>query len=99
MISYNVNFSILFLLFLRNTKRIFIFGWQSKPFTKKFSKKYTRNLYSKHLEKAFKRILFRSNLLLLQHEYAESLLMQQVALDYNTAHKIVNRFYNWEINI
>jgi len=42
---------------------------------------------------------FQLDLLLLQHEYAESLLMKEVNLDYNIAHKIVNHFYNWEINI
>ena len=52
---------------------------------------------------AWKRLIrgnfFQSDLLLLQHEYAENLLMQGVNLDYNTAHKITNHFYNWEINI
>ncbi|MGB8367277.1 MAG: hypothetical protein WCD44_02865 [Candidatus Babeliales bacterium] len=41
----------------------------------------------------------QKDLLLLQHEYAESLLMKGVNLDYDTAHKVTNYFYNWDINI
>ena len=38
-----------------------------------------------------------SDLVLLQHEYAESFAMQKAKIPYRIAHEIVNKMYNWEI--
>lgn len=37
-----------------------------------------------------------SDLILLQHEYAESFIMQGDKIPYDIAHEIVNKAYNWE---
>jgi len=36
-----------------------------------------------------------SDLVLLQHEYAESFAMQGDKIPYDIAHEIVNKVYNW----
>jgi hypothetical protein len=38
----------------------------------------------------------QSDLVLLQHEYSESLLMRRQTANYDNAHAIVNKIYNWE---
>jgi hypothetical protein len=37
----------------------------------------------------------KADLELLRHEFAESLLMENQALDYDTAHDIVEKFFSW----
>lgn len=38
----------------------------------------------------------QSDLLLLQHEYAESLIMNGKTVGWHEAHNIINKFYDWE---
>lgn len=38
----------------------------------------------------------QSDLALLQHEFAEFLLMRGKAIEARDAHNLVNRFFNWE---
>jgi hypothetical protein len=49
---------------------------------------------------AWKRLIdnkfFQSDLVLLQHEFAESVIMNGVEVAYSEAHKIANSLYNWD---
>lgn len=40
-----------------------------------------------------------SDLLLLQHEYAESLIMNGTEVSYRIAHDIINKLYNWDASL
>jgi len=44
-------------------------------------------------------IFVHSDLMLLQHEYAESFIMNGIEVSWRTAHDIVIEFYDWNKSI